>query len=91
MYRNCKVATMLFNQFEKQGCFSAKLLEASMLLTVQFGVKIAKSKLRRLTMRQKMTWDEMKKAYPDEWLLITDYETDASGYMLSGIEGVSWI
>ena len=22
-------------------------------------------------MAQKMTWEEMKKAYPDEWLLIT--------------------
>ena len=35
--------------------------------------------------RKRMTWEEMKKAYPDEWLLITDYETDESGHLLSGI------
>lgn len=36
-------------------------------------------------MAQKMTWEEMKKAYPDEWLLITDYETDESGNVAGGI------
>ncbi len=36
-------------------------------------------------MNQKMTWEEMKKAYPDEWLLITDYETDASGHVIAGV------
>lgn len=36
-------------------------------------------------MGQRMTWDEMKKAYPDEWLLITEYESDESGHLVSGI------
>ena len=35
-------------------------------------------------MPQKMTWEEMKKAYPDEWLLITDYETDKFGGVTAG-------
>ena len=36
-------------------------------------------------MAQKMTWEEMKKAYPNEWLLITDYETDDSGNVAKGV------
>jgi hypothetical protein len=36
-------------------------------------------------MGQRMTWEEMKKAYPDEWLLITDYETDACGCVRTGV------
>lgn len=35
-------------------------------------------------MGQRMTWEEMKKVYPDEWLLITDYESDESGHLLAG-------
>jgi hypothetical protein len=35
-------------------------------------------------MGQRMTWDEMKKAYPDEWLLITDYERDQYGNVKAG-------
>ena len=35
-------------------------------------------------MSQRMTWEEMKKAYPDEWLLITDYETDQYGTIIVG-------
>lgn len=35
-------------------------------------------------MGQKMTWEEMKKEYPDEWLLITDYESDESGHLVTG-------
>lgn len=34
---------------------------------------------------QRMTWDEMKAAFPDEWLLITDFEADKSGHLLAGI------
>lgn len=34
---------------------------------------------------QRMTWEEMKVAFPDEWLLITDFETDTSGRLMSGI------
>lgn len=36
-------------------------------------------------MGQKMTWEEMKKAYPDEWLLITDYDLDRYGGVATGI------
>jgi hypothetical protein len=36
-------------------------------------------------MGHKMTWEEMKKAFPDEWLLITDYETDQCGEISSGV------
>lgn len=35
-------------------------------------------------MDQKMTWEEMKKAYPDEWLRVTDYEIDARGRLVTG-------
>lgn len=38
-----------------------------------------------MTMREKLTWDEMKKRYPNEWLLIVDFETDESGHLLSGV------
>lgn len=34
---------------------------------------------------QYMTWEEMKGMYPDEWLLITDFKTDTSGRLLSGV------
>ena len=33
----------------------------------------------------RMTWEEMRKTFPDEWLLIVDYETDGSGHLLSGV------
>lgn len=36
-------------------------------------------------MGKRMTWVEMKREYPDEWLLITDYETDESGHVVAGI------
>ena len=36
-------------------------------------------------MNKKMTWEEMKKAYPDEWLLITDYDLDKYGEIKIGI------
>lgn len=36
-------------------------------------------------MNKKMTWEEMKRAYPDEWLLITDYERDRVGNVIAGI------
>jgi len=35
-------------------------------------------------MGQKMTWEEMKRAFPDEWLLITDYESDEYGNVTQG-------
>jgi hypothetical protein len=31
-----------------------------------------------------LTWQEMKKHYPDEWLLIVDYEVDNSGRIKNG-------
>ena len=36
-------------------------------------------------MGTKMTWEEMKKAFPDEWLLITEYETDQYGTVKTGV------
>lgn len=36
-------------------------------------------------MGQKMTWEEMKAAYPDEWLLVTDYERDRYGRISVGV------
>ncbi|HEX2956410.1 MAG TPA: hypothetical protein VHO70_06255 [Chitinispirillaceae bacterium] len=36
-------------------------------------------------METKITWEEMKEQYPNEWLLIIDYDTDESGHILKGI------
>ncbi len=36
-------------------------------------------------MPKKMTWDEMKKTYPDEWLLVTDYKMDEYGNVIEGV------
>lgn len=36
-------------------------------------------------MDEKMTWEAMKKAFPNEWLLITDFELDQSGHIIAGI------
>ncbi len=36
-------------------------------------------------LKNKMTWEEMKQKYPDEWLLIIEYDSDESGHLLSGI------
>lgn len=35
-------------------------------------------------MGRKMTWEEMKKAFPDEWLRIVDYEFDDYGEIKIG-------
>lgn len=34
---------------------------------------------------EKITWEEMKQAYPNEWLLIIDFDLDNHGHILSGI------
>jgi hypothetical protein len=34
---------------------------------------------------ERLTWDQMRQRYPDEWLLIVDYDTDESGHLLSGV------
>lgn len=36
-------------------------------------------------MKSKISWAEMKKQYPDEWLLITDFDLDKSGHILGGV------
>lgn len=36
-------------------------------------------------MVEKITWEEMKEKFPDEWLLIIDYELDKSGHLKKGI------
>jgi len=32
-----------------------------------------------------MTWEEMKFSYPDEWLLIVDYDLDETGHLIKGV------
>lgn len=34
---------------------------------------------------KKITWEEMKKEFPDEWLLIIEHDSDKSGHLISGI------
>ncbi len=36
-------------------------------------------------MGKKITWDDMKKEFPDEWLLITDFDLDKYGHIIAGI------
>ena len=36
-------------------------------------------------MVKKITWDDMKKKFPDEWLLITDFDLDKHGHIVAGI------
>ena len=36
-------------------------------------------------MGKKMTWNNMKKRFPDEWLLITDFDLDKSGHLIAGV------
>ena len=36
-------------------------------------------------MENKITWDEMKKKYPNEWLMIIDYNLDNSGRLTVGV------
>jgi len=36
-------------------------------------------------MGEKITWEEMKNSYPDEWLLIVDYDLDETGHLIKGI------
>jgi hypothetical protein len=36
-------------------------------------------------MEQRLTWDEMKEKYPNEWLLIVGNEVDESGHLVSGV------
>jgi len=33
---------------------------------------------------EKLTWEEMKKRYPNEWLRVTDYEIDETGQLKCG-------
>ena len=35
--------------------------------------------------QKKMTWEQMKQAYPNEWLLIIDYELDTVGGIEKGV------
>jgi hypothetical protein len=34
---------------------------------------------------ERLSWREMKRRYPDQWLLIVDYETDDSDRLVSGL------
>ncbi|MDO8527639.1 MAG: hypothetical protein Q7T03_08140 [Deltaproteobacteria bacterium] len=35
-------------------------------------------------MTEKMTWEEMVKAFPDEWIRVIDYEMDEKGGLKCG-------
>jgi len=35
--------------------------------------------------REKLSWEQMKRRFPDEWLLVVDFETDASGQVAAGV------
>lgn len=35
-------------------------------------------------MGQKMTWEEMKATYPNEWIRVTDYKIDSMGHLVNG-------
>ncbi len=37
-----------------------------------------------MTRNTKQTWDEMTRQYPDQWLLIVDFETDECGQVVTG-------
>ena len=34
---------------------------------------------------KEITWKSMKKYYPDEWLLITNFNLDKDGHLISGV------
>ena len=36
-------------------------------------------------MKEKITWGNMIKKFPDEWLLITDFDLDQYGHVIAGI------
>jgi hypothetical protein len=36
-------------------------------------------------MDKKMIWSDMKTKFPDEWLLITDFDLDKSGHLVAGV------
>jgi hypothetical protein len=36
-------------------------------------------------MVKKITWGEMRKKFPQEWLLIVDFDVDDTGHLISGV------
>lgn len=34
---------------------------------------------------QRLSWNEMRQKYPDQWLAVIDYNLDDSGRLLNGI------
>ena len=36
-------------------------------------------------MEKKITWHEMKKKFPNEWLLITNFDLDQHGHIVAGV------
>jgi len=36
-------------------------------------------------MTKTITWEEMKSEYPDEWLLIVDFDLDETGHLKRGV------
>jgi len=36
-------------------------------------------------MAEKLSWEKIKKLYPDEWVELVDYEADEDGYIVNGV------
>ena len=36
-------------------------------------------------MAEKLSWEEIKRQYPNEWVSIVDFEEDKSGFVVNGI------
>ena len=35
--------------------------------------------------QKKMTWKEIKRTYPDEWIELVDFDEDENGYVVNGV------
>ena len=36
-------------------------------------------------MAQKLSWDEIKNQYPNEWVELVDFDKDENGYLINGV------
>lgn len=36
-------------------------------------------------MSEKLSWEEIKKRYPNEWVELVDFEEDEDGYLINGV------
>lgn len=54
------------------------------ILAVSAAELVFKSVYLEKLMKKRMTWDKIKRRFPNEWLLIVDYDTDESGHIRAG-------